>query len=138
MTERAKVLEVHGPQVELGFCDNEACKSCAGSICKVEDKRYTAINETGVSLEEGDLVDVFIEPGKTLLASFMLLIFPLLLFFLCYLLGEVLLGISSEGGRVLLGLGGLALGFGINLYLGKARKGRETLPKIIRKRGLED
>jgi positive regulator of sigma E activity len=133
MTEKAKVLEVHGHQVELGFCDNEACKSCAGSICKVEDKRYRAVNEKGIRLEEGDLVDVFIEPGKTLLASFMLLIFPLVLFFVCYLLGEVLLGIASEGGRVLLGLGGLALGFGINLYVGRLRRGRETLPKIIRK-----
>ncbi len=133
MTERAKVLEVHDSKVELGFCDNEACKSCAGSICKVEEKHYSAVNERGLDLHAGDLVDVFIDPGGTLFASFMLLIVPLLLFFLFYLLGEALLSVSSETGRVALGVLGLALGFGGNLYLGKKRKGRETLPKIIRK-----
>lgn len=130
MTEKGKVLEINGTEVTLGFCENEACKSCGGHLCNVKEKHYTAENKKGIPLRRGDVVEVFIDPGKTVLASFMLLIVPLLLFFLFYLLGNRFM--EAEIANVGLGTLGLAGGFGLNLLIARKRKGKEELPRIVR------
>jgi positive regulator of sigma E activity len=62
-------------------------------------------------------------------AGFLVLIVPILAFFLFYFLSGLLWPAAGETARVLVGVGGIALGFGMNF----ARKSRtREYPEITR------
>ena len=132
MTETAIVQEIRGNKVSLIVIKGEDCKSCSGHGCKVEGKEFTALNSIGIDLSVGDTVKVYLPPGKAILASFMILIFPLVLFILFYTLFGRIFGIESEGVKALFGVAGLASGFGLSFLL-RTKRGDEDLPEIMRK-----
>ena len=80
---------------------------------------------------EGDTVEIFLSPWKAIKAGFLVLIFPLLMFFPPYVIASTTLGIQNETVRILFGTGGIALGFVFNLILKKTKK-RSDLPEIRR------
>ncbi|MCK4541429.1 MAG: SoxR reducing system RseC family protein [Spirochaetales bacterium] len=131
MKDQATVLKVDDNTVTLGCGDTTACKSCGASgFCNVKARKYQASNTSNINLSVGDTVEVFFAPGKAIMASFMVLIFPLILFVLFFAGAGWIFGIESEGIKAIFGLGGLATGFGINpLY---SRQTKEE-PQIIRK-----
>ncbi|MBN2509722.1 MAG: SoxR reducing system RseC family protein [Spirochaetales bacterium] len=132
MTEHATVIEIHGQKVTLG-CIASACASCqASGACSVKESRYEALNKKDLALSPGDKVQVYLPPAKTIGAAFGVMIFPLLLFIAGYLAGSRVLGINSEGVNVLIGLGGLAAGFGVNLVFSAILK-KSSYPLITAK-----
>ncbi|MEW5814299.1 MAG: SoxR reducing system RseC family protein [Spirochaetota bacterium] len=135
MTETGKIIKIEGNRVTLGVCGEESCQACGGS-CSIKEKErvFTALNSRDLSLQAGDEVEVYISAGKTLKASFMLLILPLLLFIIFYAgAGGIFKG-ASEAVKALGGVAGLASGFGIN-YLYKILRKQPDMPEIIGKRG---
>ncbi len=132
MTEVSTVLSASEDQAELS-CTAEGCASCAGnSFCNIKARTYTALNPRGISIVPGDVVEVNLPPGKTILSGFMVLLFPLILFFVGFgAVGLVHEG-AGEGMKALGGFLGLAAGFGISYLFGRAVK-RKYMPVIERK-----
>ena len=62
----------------------------------------------------------------------MVMIFPLLLFFVFYFAAGFVLTAPAEGIQVVFGLAGIAAGFGINFLLNR-KTDRKKLPEIINK-----
>ena len=134
MTETATVLKNNGSTVLLGCgIDSETCKSCAGSaFCNVRERTYEAVLDAGITVQPGDTVRVYLPPGKTILAGFMVLIVPLILFLLFYFAAERFLAVEGEGQKALAGVCGLFLGF-LMSYLLNRRKHTKNMPRIIGK-----
>jgi positive regulator of sigma E activity len=130
MKETATVLEIRKSSVLLQFHEQEECHSCKSPFCKGNDKKFTAGNPEHLALQPGDIVSVYLNPGQTLSATFLVLIVPLLLFILFFFAAGRLLGIESELGRIGSGFAGIAVGFFIS-YLVSRRKASRSMPKIL-------
>ena len=131
MKETATIISTEGKTATLTKTDQGACESCASSaFCSAKTQFFHAANPKSFALQPGDKVEVYIPSGKTVLAGFMLLIMPLMLFAVVFILSKSLFGIVNEGARAFLGLMGIAAGFGINYLYSKFRKNK-TLPEIL-------
>jgi positive regulator of sigma E activity len=131
MIEKARVLRVEGTQVVLA-CDDSACGSCPASkaFCSPKVREFTATNSKGIPVSPNQLVEVFVHPGKAIWAGFTTLMLPLILFALGYVLGEQLLGTGREAAAVLVGLGGLGIGFALSYGYHQLRKGKD-MPEVV-------
>lgn len=136
MTETGKIISLKGAQAEV-VCDEAAgCKSCSGSaFCNVKTRRFEALlsrklQDAPNPPQPGDRVEVYIPPGKTIAAGFMVLMVPLILFISGFVLGSRILPGRSEGLHALFGLAGLAGGFLIALGYNRIT-GKNHLPVIV-------
>jgi positive regulator of sigma E activity len=129
MTEVTTVIEIHDKEVVLG-CVTSGCKSCAGSsFCNVSGKTFTAVNSKNIPLKKGDMVDVYLPPGKTIASGFMILMVPLILFLVGLFVVQQAVPGASDGLQALGGFIGLALGFGVGYLFGQLKK-KTYLPII--------
>jgi len=132
MTEISTVVSYTKQQVVLS-CTSAGCSGCAGdSFCNVKSHTYTALNPQKLEIAAGDEVEVFLPPGKTIFSGFLVLIFPLILFFAGFLLTGVLFEGAGEGLQALGGFIGLTAGFGLGFLFGKLKK-RQYMPIIQKK-----
>ena len=132
MTETATIMEIIDRKVKVRIVKGDECKSCGGKSCKVEGREFIARNGNSLNLEIGDMVRVYLPPGKAILASFMILILPLILFLVCYFVFGAVLKTDSEGIKALFGVLGMAGGFCLSLLVRKSRE-EEDMPLIVRK-----
>ncbi len=130
MTEQGTVVRIEKDLVILKFEPREECESCGSTFCSVKERVFTARNSHEFSLQIGDSVVADLPTGKTILAGFMALMLPLLLFAAFYLLSVHLFQVSSEGIKVLFGTAGMGLGFGVTFLVKKIQKGGEY-PEIV-------
>ena len=111
MTQKVRVKRVNPDgtaqvvHVRQSACSGD-CHKCSGCGAQQETVEFTARNPIGASV--GDLVTVETQTGPVLTAAAVLYVLPLVLFFLGYLLGQLL---WSRGGLA----GCLAFGLGIGL-----------------------
>lgn len=135
MKETATVLKLKEEnRVLLRFHEQEGCKSCTSMFCKANERTFTAENKTGMPLDPGDTVLVFLPSGKTVKTSFLILIAPLILFFIFFLFSERVLHISIEIGNIGFGLGGVGIGFLISYFVFRSQKSgnmAQIIEKII-------
>jgi positive regulator of sigma E activity len=136
MTEKGRVVHIDDKTVTLKFLTHEGCDSCGSSFCNVEERAFTAHNNNDIPIEIGDIVKVLLPTGKTIGASFMLLLLPLLLFILFYRIGEIVLDNPGEGLTILFATIGLGVGFGITFLIRWVRRERDY-PEIIGKENRE-
>ena len=134
MLEKATVINIKNDIITLACGDSEGCQSCAAhGICGgVNDKTFEAYNSESLELEAGDRVEVLLPTGKTIRAAFMVMIFPLLLFFVFFFGAGRLIDSPSEGIQVLFGIAGIAAGFGIN-FLTNRKTSKKSMPLVMRK-----
>ncbi len=130
MLERAIVRKIEGDIFKLGCSDVEGCKSCASSFCSVKERVFEAVNPKDINIREGDVVEVYLAPGKAVTAGFLVLIVPLMLFAAAYLIAGRLFTEASEGIRAVSGLIGLAVGFALSFTYSKKRKAA-SMPAIV-------
>ena len=135
MIEQATVSEVRGQTIVLDCKRRGSCKSCGSAFCRTDTRSFEAANSRGLELSPGDVVDVYLAPGKTIAAGFMVLIVPLFLFVVAYLVVGRISPAASEGIRALFGLGGLGAGFGLSWLFSRTR-GAAELPEIAAVRAL--
>ncbi|MBN1648912.1 MAG: SoxR reducing system RseC family protein [Spirochaetales bacterium] len=120
MTETAIVTKIEGSLVYLNCTSAEHCASCgAKGLCKSASRPFPATNNSGADLAAGDHVRYELPQGRTISLTFMIFLFPLLLFILCYAGGKKLYPDMSEGLRILISVAGLAAGFMSPLLYGK-------------------
>lgn len=134
MKETATILEIFdkGRTATVQCHEQEACKSCNSMFCKTNERTFTAGNAKGFELHVGDDVTVYLPPGKTIQASFLLLIAPLILFFIFFILAEKVFSLEKEIFKIGVGLIGLGVGFFVTFLITKNNK-HNTLPQIIKK-----
>lgn len=98
-----------GDLVEVS-CTTSACSGCKGSaFCNTKNRSFKAWNKDGLALESGQTVALYLHPARTITATVITLITPLLLFPICYYLAKAL-GFG-EGASFLSALGGIVVGF---------------------------
>jgi positive regulator of sigma E activity len=152
MTEQGIVRKVEGQLVwvtagQCAGCDHELhCGSCGSSEGDPEHSRHSghheltifgtrkerlfaARNPQSLAVNTGDRVEYFVAPGKAIKAGFLVLIVPILAFFLFYYLTGLLWPDAGETAKVLVGVGGIVTGFVMNFAL--KNKTREY-PEITR------
>ncbi|MBI9107090.1 MAG: SoxR reducing system RseC family protein [Spirochaetales bacterium] len=134
MIEKATVITINNDIVSLACGDSAGCGECAAhGICGgAQDRKFDAWNASKIDLNTGDRVEVLLPTGKTIGSAFMVMIFPLLLFFLFFYAATLVIENPSEGVQVLFGLIGIAVGFGLNFLLNRNPK-KKSMPEIIRK-----
>lgn len=93
-------------------CDAKSCENCSGSMfCNVKHKTFPAKNPDAVELQPGDIVELYLPPGKTVFSTFLTLMVPLALFPAGYYLAGLFTAQASELMRFFFGIGGVAVGF---------------------------
>jgi sigma-E factor negative regulatory protein RseC len=133
MKDQAVVQRVEGENITLICGAGEGCRSCqANSLCAAKTREVSAVNPHGVGVARGDTVEFYIHPGKTIFAGFVVLILPLLTFILGFILAGNLFPLSGEGFRALVGLAGLAGGFGVSLVYNRLTK-KTNVPIVTRR-----
>lgn len=130
MTERAIVRHINNEIVTVACSQRESCESCSSSFCASSERTFDAINRNGIKINPGDIVDIYLAPGKAIGAGFRVLIVPLALFVGAYALSTLFIESSADGIRALFGLAGLALGFVLTVLHAK-RKKNSQLPEIV-------
>ena len=86
MYEAGRIIKINNKVATLKCGKPEECKSCSSSFCNVKDRRFKALNSNNLDIQIDDTVEVYISPGKTIMSSFIVLIFPLLMFIAGYFL----------------------------------------------------
>ncbi|MFO8065849.1 MAG: SoxR reducing system RseC family protein [Spirochaetota bacterium] len=132
MVEKARVISIDGERVTLSCSDLAGCKACSGSFCGTKQRSFDAANTNNLDLNPNDEVEVFVHPGKAILAGFMVLIFPLVLFVGGFLASGPWLGVTSEAARVAVGGGALVAGFAA-VYRYNRRHGNSQMPSVLRR-----
>ena len=130
MTEKARVIDIDGSKATVECYEHQGCGSCSSAFCNPKARTYQASLPEDVEINNGDPVVVHLPPSKAIYAGFLVLIFPLILFLVGYVIAEPL---ESEALRLLVGLGGLAVGFLGVLLMSRIRP--PQLPQIV---GLDD
>ena len=130
MTNTAIVNRVKGSKIYLmhikDYGDKEATER---SFWDIKELDFMAENPKEFKLFPGDAVEYYIPEGKTILASFTVLILPLVVFLATFGILSAL-GIGSDKIKALLSIGVMGLSFFIPKLLKKIGI-KETLPVII-------
>lgn len=126
MTEKARVIDIDGSKATVECYDHQGCGSCSSAFCNVKSRTYQASIPNGLDVNNGDSVVVHLPPSKAIYAGFLVLILPLVLFLIGYVIAAPL---ESEALRLLVGLGGLAVGFLGVLLMSRIRP--PQLPQIV-------
>ena len=135
MYEIATVVTIKNNNHIRVACNTKACESCAaGALCSTKGKTFVAKNTSENSIATGDTVELYLPPGKTLLAGFITLMVPLLLFPAGYYIALALLPSSPEIVQILIGIGGIAIGFLFSGIFSRVKASQYTpeITKVIR------
>ena len=130
MEQTVRVQTVHPDGTAQVICLRQSacsgdCHKCAGCGAPQQAVTFEAVNAIGA--KAGDMVTVRSNSGPVLLGAAVLYMMPLMLFFLGYLLGAVLLDSGGIAGAVGFGLG-IALAA---VYDRKVAKKQKTVYIII-------
>ncbi len=132
MYEAGKIIKINHKIATVKCEKSEQCKSCSSSFCNVKDRKFKALNNNDLELVAGDKVEVFVSPGKTILSSFVVLIFPLLMFIAGYVLSGKFFNFQTDALKAAGGALGLFLGFILSFLFNMLKK-NQHLPVITRK-----
>jgi sigma-E factor negative regulatory protein RseC len=133
MYEHAMVTAIGNNRKISVTCQTESCANChAGAFCSTKGKTFLAKNSNELPLKVGDEVELYLPPGRTILAGVITLMVPLMLFPVGYYLPQILMTTPSELIRILGGFVGIAGGFMISRIFSKV-KANEYSPEITRK-----
>ncbi|MBR2282162.1 MAG: SoxR reducing system RseC family protein [Spirochaetales bacterium] len=118
--------------VRMG-CLASACQGCHASMfCNnKDDNEFVALNPSKVEIEEGDYVELYMPPGRTILSTVLVFALPLALFPIGYLVCKAALPAQNEIIHALAGFGAMALAFGISSII-TIRHKRRLMPSITR------
>lgn len=123
MRNKATVVSVEHDKVILS-CSTSACAGCKGKMfCNINQQLFEAVNTQEKPLKPGTVVEVYLNPKKTVAQSFSMLIFPLLLFVAGYVVATQLFLVKNELWQALGGFAGLGIGFFLAFLYNKRKKG---------------
>lgn len=111
-------------------CTSSACNGCKGAaFCNTKGKHFEAWNKTGLAVQAGQAVQIYLKPSRTIAGTLITLIVPLALFPVGYYLSQM--AGFSEGASFLTALSSIGLGFlGVWFYFKTSQK--RYLPVVER------
>jgi positive regulator of sigma E activity len=154
MTEQGIVKKVEGSLVwicadQCAGCDHELhCSSSVSSdgysgstrsfnhhelgiFSNSKERLFAVRNPRSLAVKNGDRVEYFIAPAKAIKAGFLVLIVPILAFFLFYYLTGVLWTDAVESAKVLFGVGGIAVSFALNFAFNKKTREYPEITRVL-------
>ncbi len=133
MTRTALVVE-NGPNVLVKNDDVPSAKaSTSRRFWGVKERSYSVVNPQAIELAAGDTVEIFLPPGRTVLAAAITFLLPLVMFPVGYSLAGVLSGAAvNEGVAFLSGFAALLLGLPLGALLRRIAGGLSGVPEITR------
>ncbi len=122
MKKEVKIIDTANGKIIAG-CDKTACEGCKSSLfCRGKNSEFEVFNPENIEIKDGDEVIIDLPSGRTILASAMSLIFPLICFFAGMLVTYFIIP-GNELAQLAGGIILLAVGFGISaLYFRFAKK----------------
>lgn len=138
MYTTSRVIEIVDQSTVLVGCTTDACKSCkAEMFCNTKnDTSFMAKKEKSLVVKQGDTVELFLHPGKTVKSVSLLFALPLVLFPVGYLLMKTYTS-ANELINALAGFAAMAIAFCI-IALIAAKHKRDLMPEIIKVIELEE
>lgn len=97
----------------------------------VRERAYTVLNPNNLTVAEGDTVEIYLPPGRTVASSALTFLFPLLLFPVGYVLAGRLIPGAGEGLSFLIGFGALLSGFPLGALLRRGHSAVPVLTKVL-------
>jgi positive regulator of sigma E activity len=132
VTEQGIVKKIDGDRVQIAFREDcSACEKCGSCLSTAKPRLLTVVNHRNLAVAPGDRVEYSVSPRKAVAAAFMILVLPILLFFPGYYGAAALWSAGGEGLRVVAGLVGVALGFGVNLLLRWLRPDYPEIERVL-------
>ncbi|HZJ88212.1 MAG TPA: SoxR reducing system RseC family protein [Sphaerochaeta sp.] len=129
MREQVTVTAVLDEEFITVSCSSGACSGCKGSgFCNTKSRTFTAWNKDHLPLIVGDTVSLYLPTARTIGATLITLIIPLLFFPLCYYLASFF-GLG-EGLSFLVALGGIGIGFGLVRIFFRSRE-KKYMPLVV-------
>lgn len=132
MREKAVVLRKIKDEAELEVLRGTACSSCKGCVESSKKKKLIVWAKDTIGVEVGQLVEIEMEAKGVLSATFIMYLFPLIIFILGVIGGfelAPLLGISNvEPFALFAGLLGMSISYLI-IYLNNRRFEKSQLYK---------
>ena len=118
--------------VRMG-CLTSACQGCKVSMfCNNKNvSEFFALNPKKVQVKAGDLVELYMPPGKTILSTALVFALPLLLFPLGYLAMRAAFPKSSDILHAPGGFCAMAISFGVAAIISTVHR-RNLMPTIVR------
>lgn len=95
----------------------------------VRERAYSVLNPKDLIVAEGDTVEIFLPPGRTVASSALTFLFPLMLFPVAYILAGRLIPGAGEGLSFLIGFGALLSGFPLSALI---RRGYSAVPELTK------
>ncbi len=130
MYEHVVVERIDAQGTVFVGCDAKACGNCSGSMfCNVKHKTFPAKNPNDLEVRPGDVVELYLPPGKTVFSTFMTLMVPLALFPVGYYLAGLFNAQASELMRFFFGIGGVMAGF-LFAWLFFRKRGNSYIPIV--------
>lgn len=108
-------------------CASRACENCHSSLfCNNKNQTFEVRNPDSLEIREGDFIRIYLPPGKTILASAMLFVLPLVFFPVFYLIAPF----DNVFIKAFIGIGGGALGFLCSYFYFRKKK-LEMMPTAV-------
>ena len=128
MIQHGTVREVNNDRIVVGCVRDGGCTNCSSAFCSGDESLFEADNPKSLIIEPGDRVEIYLSTKNTVVAGFVVLILPLVLFAIGYLIASKLK--LADGLSALFGLIGLCTGFALAYFKGRAARDK-NLPAII-------
>lgn len=133
MKEIGRIQKIEGDLVTIKGGELSACVGCTNSECKGNGNIFTAKNNLGLPIKEGQLVEVENKASTSFIQGLEVFLPPVLLFIIGYVLTGQLAPGSSDDIRVGIGVAALFAGFFIMYWIRKIipAAGAPQITKII-------
>lgn len=133
MFSYVKVISVNKDSTVTVGCSSKACEGCkAEMFCNnKDDNTFLALNLSEIELSEGDNVEIFLPPAKTIMSTLLVFALPLCLFPVGYLLVKSFLHLN-ELLNALGGIAAMAVAFATASIVSIKLK-KKLMPSVTRK-----
>lgn len=130
MYTTATVIKINDDNTVLVGCSKASCESCkAQTFCNnKDDTEFLARNDNKVEIKEGQIVTLFLPPGKTILSTILVFALPLAVFPIGYLLMKKFTNFN-EVVCALSGFAMMGIVFALCSIIGVSKK-RDLMPVI--------
>jgi len=145
MTTKGIVEKIEGDVVFVYLMEDGTCvscqargegdvKGCAACGLFANNKKHPirALIKQGIRVSEGDMVELSMSPGKAVLSGILIFLFPLVFFFLGFILAGIVLHAMNDLYKAVAGFACMAVWYLLLFLFGKIRK-RQDWPVVERK-----
>ena len=131
MTRTAVVTEINSNNILVRNNDYQSAKAATSRrFWGVREREYRTVNPLNLNVCSGDVVEVYLPPGRTVLSAGFTFLLPLIMYPVGYVLAGRIIKGAGEDISFLLGFGFLLAGIPFGALLRKIFVGLSDVPAI--------